>query len=172
MSDLSILFHPAPVLSEKAQELELVDYQFLKELLDKTKKDKVFGIAAPQVGVSQRVFAALIEGEYKLFVNPHILKSSEVIDVASEMCLSLPGVSVLVERPIDLLVSYHAVDLENKSLVRQERKLFKMDARVFMHEYDHLDGVTLLSKMGPVKKGLYEKKVLKYTKQLRQMSQR
>jgi peptide deformylase len=79
---LGILHYPSPVLSVASKPVELVDFEFLKELEEKCTKDKVFGIAAPQVGVSQRIFVALIEGSYKVFVNPYVLKSSEILDVA------------------------------------------------------------------------------------------
>jgi peptide deformylase len=161
---LSILHYPSPILSATSKPVELVDFEFLKELEGKCTKDKVFGIAAPQVGVSQRIFVALIEGKYKTFVNPYVLKSSEILDVAEEACLSLPGISFLVERPLDILVSYAEPDFTSRELKNVNRKLFKMDARVFMHECDHLNGQTILDKLGPVKRDLYLRKYLKFKK--------
>ncbi len=108
------------------------------------------GLAAPQVGLSSRIFVLNDEGDVEkpdrnlALINPTIksLKGDKVR--FEEGCLSLPGVHCDVTRPDRCLV--HAYDVEGKA--------FEMEAegfvsRIIQHEYDHLQGVLLVDRMTP-----------------------
>ena len=75
-------------------------------------------------------------------LNPQILKRSQVQDVDWESCHSVPDHGALVYRPQKVMVSYETLDGETV-----ERTLEGNDARVFQHEYDHLDGILYTSRM-------------------------
>ena len=101
------------------------------------------GLAATQVGILRRllVFQAGNDGEPTALVNPEIEWVSEEAVVAEEGCLSLPRVSLDVERPLHARV--RGVDIEGTELRIEASGL---EARVLQHEIDHLDGVLILDR--------------------------
>src|SRR6478672_8509137 len=101
------------------------------------------GLAAPQVGLSQRLLVYRVGHEAPLIalVNPEIVWSSEDGEEAEEGCLSIPGVGVDVERPVHVRVS--ALDEYGKPILVEASGL---EARVIQHEMDHLDGVLILDR--------------------------
>lgn len=95
------------------------------------------GLAAPQVGIKKRIF---IMGNFiKLVacINPKIVSLSEERENDLEGCLSFPDLFMKVKRPASAVVQYNTVSGE---LV--ERELTGFECRVFLHENDHLIGVT------------------------------
>jgi peptide deformylase len=101
------------------------------------------GLAATQVGILRRllVFQAGPDGEPTALVNPEIEWLSEEAAIAEEGCLSLPRISVDVERPLHARVSGR--DAEGEEIVIEASGL---EARVLQHEIDHLDGVLILDR--------------------------
>jgi peptide deformylase len=101
------------------------------------------GLAATQLGVLRRllVFQAGPDGEPTAVVNPEIEWLSEEAAIAEEGCLSLPRVSMDVERPLYARVSGR--DAEGDEVVIEASGL---EARVLQHEIDHLDGVLILDR--------------------------
>ncbi len=101
------------------------------------------GLAATQVGMLRRllVFQANNDSEPRALVNPEIEWRSEDLVLAEEGCLSLPQVSVDVERPLHVVVGGLDVDGE---AVRIEAS--GLEARVLQHEIDHLDGILILDR--------------------------
>lgn len=101
------------------------------------------GLAAPQVGIKKRIF---IMGNFiKLVacINPKIVSLSEERENDLEGCLSFPELFMKVKRPASAVVQYHTVSGE---LV--ERELTGFECRVFLHEYDHLIGITFDQRVG------------------------
>lgn len=101
------------------------------------------GLAATQLGALRRllVFQAGPESEPTALVNPEVEWLSEEIAVAEEGCLSLPRVSMDVERP--LYARFSGRDVEGEQVVIEAAGL---EARVLQHEIDHLDGVLILDR--------------------------
>jgi peptide deformylase len=101
------------------------------------------GLAATQLGVLRRVlvFQASADAEPSAIVNPEIEWVSDELVVAEEGCLSLPGVSMEVERPLHAVVA--GSDTEGERLRIEASGL---EARVLQHEIDHLDGVLILDR--------------------------
>jgi peptide deformylase len=99
------------------------------------------GLAATQVGVLRRllVFQAGRDAEPTALVNPAVEWASDEVIVAEEGCLSLPRVSVEVERPLHAVVSGLDVDAEPVTI-----EASGLEARVLQHEIDHLDGILIL----------------------------
>lgn len=101
------------------------------------------GLAAPQVGIKKRLF---IMGNFiKLVacINPKIVSLSDERENDLEGCLSFPDLFMKVKRPTTAVVQYNTVSGE---LV--ERELTGFECRVFLHEYDHLIGVTFDQRVG------------------------
>jgi peptide deformylase len=101
------------------------------------------GLAATQLGLLRRllVFQAGPDGEPTALVNPAIEWSSQEESIAEEGCLSLPRVTMDVERPLHVRVSGR--DAEGEPIQIEASGL---EARVLQHEIDHLDGVLILDR--------------------------
>jgi len=101
------------------------------------------GLAATQLGVLRRllVFQAGPDNEPTALINPQIDWSSRELSLAEEGCLSLPRVSMDVERPLHVRVSGR--DVEGEAI---EIEASGLEARVLQHEIDHLDGVLILDR--------------------------
>jgi peptide deformylase len=105
------------------------------------------GLAAPQVGVMQRVFVmdpTWKDGERTpvVCINPEILDMSDATAEGSEACLSIPGVSAPVTRPAEITLAY--TDLEG---MRQSAHLTGFAATCAQHELDHLNGVVIFDRL-------------------------
>lgn len=121
------------------------------------------GLAAPQVGVSRRLFVVDVperpEGRDEpvrhvhALVNPVIVESSAETARETEGCLSIPGIEESVTRPAQVVVEAQALD---GSPVRIDAH--GMLARVLQHEADHLDGVLFIDRLSPLKRSLVRKK--------------
>jgi peptide deformylase len=101
------------------------------------------GLAAPQVGLSQRLLVYRVGHEAPLIavINPEIEWSSEGEETLEEGCLSIPNVHVDVDRPVHVRV--RAQDEEGEPRLIEASGL---EARVLQHEIDHLDGVLMLDR--------------------------
>jgi peptide deformylase len=101
------------------------------------------GLAAPQLGVSQRLLVYRVGQDAPLIAlaNPEIEWSSDEDEVLEEACLSIPGAHVDVERPVHVRV--RARDEHGDERVVEASGL---EARVIQHEIDHLDGVLILDR--------------------------
>jgi len=101
------------------------------------------GLAATQLGILRRllVFQASLDGEPTALINPQIEWHSDELSLAEEGCLSLPRVTMDVERPLHVRVSGR--DAEGEAISIEASGL---EARVLQHEIDHLDGVLILDR--------------------------
>jgi len=138
-----------PVLRMRANEVESFDDDLLRlvERMTGLMQDaRGVGLAGTQVGTLQRVFVfqATEEDEPQAFVNPVLVKASDVKVVETEGCLSLQGVTVPVERPT-------RVTLEGKDESGADLRLELEEhaARVVQHELDHLDGILIIDRTTP-----------------------
>ncbi|MFL5900545.1 MAG: peptide deformylase [Solirubrobacterales bacterium] len=133
-----------PVLKSKASPVREFGPELRAEaerMIEIMRDGMGVGLAATQVGVLRRllVFQAGHDSEPTPFVNPEIEWASEEVVVAEEGCLSLPRVSMDVERPLHARFSGFDVDGEP---MRVEAS--GLEARVLQHEIDHLNGVLIL----------------------------
>jgi peptide deformylase len=101
------------------------------------------GLAAPQVGLSQRLLVYRVGADAPLvaLVNPELEWTSDDAEEAEEGCLSIPGVGVDVDRPVHVRV--RALDEFGDTRLVEASGL---EARVIQHEMDHLDGVLILDR--------------------------
>jgi peptide deformylase len=101
------------------------------------------GLAAPQLGISQRLIVYRVGPDAPLIAlaNPEIEWASEDREGSDEGCLSIPGVMVDVERPVHVRVRAQDEEGEPRSV-----EASGLEARVIQHEMDHLDGVLILER--------------------------
>ncbi|GAB4331705.1 MAG: peptide deformylase [Calditrichia bacterium] len=161
MAILPVIKIGHPTLRKKAKVVTDFDDKLktlVENMIETMRLNDGIGLAAPQVNVSQQLFVVdmpLIDETLppKAFINPEILESrgSEPYE---EGCLSIPGIRADVIRPTEIKVAYQ--DLDGK---RTEEWLSGLTARVFQHEYDHLNGVLFVDKISPLQKKLLEPKI-------------
>jgi peptide deformylase len=135
-----------PVLKSRASEITSFGPELEREAERMTSimRDAIgVGLAATQLGVMHRllVFAAGLDATPTAIANPVLQWTSDELAVAEEGCLSLPGVSVDVERPLHARI--RGRDIHGDALTVEASGL---EARVLLHEIDHLDGVLMLDR--------------------------
>jgi peptide deformylase len=140
--------YPDVALKMKARPVEQFDDD-LRDLAERMKRlmfeARGIGLAAPQVGILQRMFVFTpAKDDVAAVVNPEVVEQSEETDVVEEGCLSIQGILVPVERPVT--VTLVGCD-ENGAEVKYE--LDDIFARAAQHELDHLDGVLIIDKTTP-----------------------
>ena len=156
---------PAPVLGERAREVEEINddiRRLVERMIDVMIEHKGVGLAAPQIGVSLRIFIVSVDGtreNVKVYINPEI-KVGGGFETHEEGCLSIPGVYANVKRYKKCTVT--APDLEGNRF-RQEGK--GLEVRAFQHEFDHLEGTLIKDRMGQVQ-------LISARKQLRQLREK
>jgi peptide deformylase len=169
------------VLKKKAESVKAVD-QFIKDLVknmtETMKAANGLGLAAPQVGVSLRLFivdkgyldyAALPEEERKktkesfsplAFINPEIIDKNGSNSI-SEGCLSVPGYNAEVQRAAEITLKYSDTDGKEQII-----KASGLTAIAIQHEMDHLDGILFIDRISSLKRGIAVKKVKKYIRNI------
>jgi peptide deformylase len=135
-----------PVLKSRATPVDRFDETLLQQVqrMAGIMRDAIgVGLAAPQLGVSQRVLVYRIGSDAPLvaLVNPEVEWHSEDVETLEEGCLSIPSVAVDVERPIHVRI--RAKDEHGEDRLVEASGL---EARVIQHEMDHLDGVLMLDR--------------------------
>ncbi len=144
----NILTKEQPLLYKKSRRVTDFNprlHQLLDDMNETLMQANGVGLAAPQIGVMRRVFI-MNDGE-KIWelINPEILVSDDYHSVP-EGCLSLPGVSGMVDRP-----NHVKVRAMNRDSELCEMEFFGLMAQCCQHEYDHLEGILFDSKItGPV----------------------
>lgn len=158
-TDLRVLKYPHPSL--RAENTIISEEELKSGSISKLAKEMFLvmyaaegvGLAAPQVGVNKRLMVYNESGDRKkwldevVMVNPVITEFSEGVDVETEGCLSFPDMNGEVER--SKWIKVEAINLKGKKI----KKKFKgWEARIFQHEYDHLDGVVYIDRLLPESK--------------------
>ena len=157
--DLKIILYPDPRLKKKSDPVtEFGDplRLLVVQMFQLMRAAKGVGLAAPQVGQNIRLFVANASGEAgddRVYINPQ-LSNGEGSEEAEEGCLSLPDIHVKVVRHQAMTVD--AFDLEGRPF-RQTAIGFV--PRIWQHEFDHLNGVLLTDRMGPVARMTHRKKL-------------
>ncbi|MBP5259788.1 MAG: peptide deformylase [Paludibacteraceae bacterium] len=162
-----IVLYGSPVLKKVAAPIDS-SYPELSQLIDdmfKTmyKADGV-GLAAPQIGLSIRVFVVDVSalgkempecaGFKKVFINPEILSSEGDLVAREEGCLSLPGISETVRRPESITIRYF-----DGQWNEHVETIHGFAARAVQHEYDHIDGHVFVDKISLIRKQMIASKL-------------
>ena len=144
MPRYSIRYVGDPVLREKAQEVTEFDgklARLARDMFPAMYNAPGIGLAAPQVGVSKRMFV------YDFGDGPGVLVNPEVVDSDGEWtyeegCLSVPGLSWEIIRPKQIHLVGYDINGDEVSIEADE-----LESRLYQHEMDHLDGVLLLDRL-------------------------
>ena len=159
MSVLKIEMLGSEVLRRRAEEIPENDdglRKLLRDMFETMYDAEGIGLAGPQVGVDRRVIVVDLreEGSTPLaLVNPRIVDSAADTDQAEEGCLSIPGVSGVVERPTRVVVEALS-DTGDPLRIEAEGLL----GRCLQHEVDHLDGVLFVDRLSPLKRNMVLKR--------------
>ena len=163
----TIVKYGDPVLETPAQPVREFGTSELRELVESMFESmyaaKGLGLAAPQIGVSQRL--AVIDTSAGqdptarlVLINPEIL-AKEGKQVGEEGCLSIPGFREDVKRAIK--VKLRAQNVEGESFEMEGEELL---ARAMQHELDHLNGILFIHHISPLKRDLIKRKIRKLAK--------
>ena len=150
--DLKIIDYPDPRLRKASSAVKSIDASLkalAERMLELMREHRGVGLAAPQVGVNIRLFVMNHSGDPKddrVFVNPE-LTEAEGAEEAEEGCLSLPGINARIVR--DKTIRLRATDLEGNLIDQVESGYI---ARIWQHEFDHLNGTLIIDRMGSVAK--------------------
>lgn len=149
---LKIVLYPDPRLRAKNKRITVFDEKlekFVKEMFEVMYETDGVGLSAPQVGVNIQLMVFNPEGEKGkgeeiVLVNPKIFKYANKCSLFTEGCLSFPQIEADVERPIS--VKIEAQDIKGKKFTIH---LKGFQARIFQHEYDHLQSILYFERMTP-----------------------
>ena len=149
-------------LSECSKEL---DRKELKDNLIETMNNFTgIGLSANQCGVMERAFVMysnIKKKEIMACFNPKIIYESEEKITMDEGCLTFPGLWLKVKRPDGIEVEY-----EDENGEKQEKAMFGLEARIFQHEYDHMQGINFTKKVSRLKLNRAKKRLQKVQKKL------
>lgn len=171
---LPIVAYGDPVLRKVGKEIN-ADYPELSKLIADMKETMYnangVGLAAPQIGKAIRLFLVdatpfaededleeeerkVLENFNRVFINPKIIKEEGDEWAFNEGCLSIPNITEDVFRQETVTIEYQDENFEKHTEV-----LSGMAARVFQHEYDHIEGILFTDKLSSLKKRLIKKKL-------------
>jgi peptide deformylase len=166
---LPIYAYGQPVLKKVAQPIT-TDYpnliQLLADMWETMYHADGVGLAAPQVGLSIRLFVAdttqisrkeSLEGDApfkKVFINAQIIEETGDDWAYEEGCLSIPNIRGEVERPNTVRLRW-----QDESFVEHEDVFTGINARVIQHEYDHIEGILFTEHLKPLKKRFIQRKM-------------
>jgi peptide deformylase len=152
--------------------------KIMDDMLDTMYAARGIGLAAPQVGVSQRILVLDVEqqggdgeaedgedkaparGKPMCIANPEIVWTSEETNTYEEGCLSIPGQYAQVERPEKVRVRF--LDYDGK---QQEIEADGLLATCVQHEIDHLNGILFVDHLSTLKRDMLMRKLKKWTKE-------
>lgn len=136
-----------PVLASQAAAVTDIDakvVRIVEEMFDTLyDSDSGIGLAAPQVGIQRQIFVWDMDDEPMVILNPTIVESDGEW-VYDEGCLSIPGLYVEMTRPKTVLMK--GIDMNGNEISLEADEL---EARLFQHELDHLNGVLMFDRMQP-----------------------
>ena len=138
-----------PILRSQTKEIKEINTQIkglVLDMIETMQTNNGLGLAASQVGQLLQIIIAKPEPnkEALVLINPQIKKTSRKKDIIEEGCLSLPNISLPVERAIKIIVQ--GLDI-NGQLVKIKAK--GLLARIIQHEVDHLSGILITDKARP-----------------------
>ncbi len=171
---LPIVAYGDPILRKVGKEID-ADYNALDKLIDNMKETMYnasgVGLAAPQIGKAIRLFMIdaspfaedeelddaereVLKNFNRVFINAKIVKEEGDEWAFNEGCLSIPDVREDVFRQETITIKYQDENFKNHT-----ETLSGLAARIFQHEYDHIEGILFTDKLSSLKKRLIKKKL-------------
>lgn len=162
---MNLIYYPNEFLSKKVKDFDIenpsVDPKELKRNMVQIMLDNNgIGLSANQVEFDGQVFVmGDTEENSTIHINPVVLQHTEETVTDIEGCLSFPNIFVKVTRPKEILVQFYDENLEQK-----QAKIGGYSAKCFLHEWDHLQGITFKDRVSKLKWDMATKKAKKYGK--------
>ncbi len=182
MKTLPLIIAPNPLLKKISNPVLEIDdelREFMKSMVNTMYKESGIGLAGVQVGLLKRVLVMDVDYEInedghhhhnddcsgihvkntnpQYFINPEIVESSKGESIFNEGCLSFPGARAEVTRPESIKLKY--LDLKGE---KQVKEFSGISATCLQHEIDHLNGITFVDKISPLKREMILKRIKKH----------
>ena len=169
---LPIYLYGQPVLRKVAEDIT-PDYPELKSLIESMfetmHQAEGIGLAAPQIGLAIRLVVVdldVLSDDYpefkdfsRVYINAHIIETSEETEAMEEGCLSLPGIHEKVTRPSRIHVKYL-----DENFVEHDEWVDGFLARVIQHEFDHLEGKVFSDRISPLRRQMNKNRLTNLAK--------
>lgn len=151
---LQILKFPNTILRQTIEKYEFDNsvydpIQLEKDLIQTMLANDGIGLAAPQVGLSLRVFVMGHQDNpeaAQAFFNPAVVAAVDEVEDLEEGCLSFPGIYVKIKRPVKILARW-----QNSKGEWQESEFDGYNCKCFLHELDHLEGIVFQDRVSALK---------------------
>lgn len=159
---------PDPWLEKEVSEFDFnkLDAKAIsQEMIELMEREGGIGLSANQVALDAQIFVMkphlLEDKSHLVIINPMILKITKELDTLPEGCLSHDNLFLSVKRPRGLVAKY--VDVDNKECIIE---LYDIDARCFLHEFDHLKGIEFTDRVSKLRLDLARKKQKKQQRKI------
>ena len=166
-----IVAYGCSVLKKKAMEVDPSSSsikQLIEDMFETMYAAKGVGLAAPQIGLSKRVFVIdaspfaeeddeesnELKKFKRAFINPIIIKEEGELWSYEEGCLSIPGIHEKISRKE--IVKFRSQNTNGDWI---EEELKGLPARIFQHEYDHIDGILFPDRLSPLKRRMLKNRL-------------
>jgi len=159
---MDLIYYPNEFLEKKLDTVDITSvdfdtYDLQKQMVELMLEHNGIGLSASQVGLNKQIFVMGNSAENNsICINPQILQHTQDTVMDIEGCLSFPNIFVQVKRPKEILVQYFDENLEQK-----RQHLTGYSAKCFLHEYDHLQGITFKDRVSILKWKIAAKKAAK-----------
>lgn len=161
---MKITKFPDQILREKIPDFDFTNPDIDPKDLEKQMLEFMYahdgiGLAANQVGIKARMFVMGHKDNPEAgmaFFNPMIIANTEKVEDLEEGCLSFPGIYVKIKRPSAIKARW-----QNSSGEWEEGEFDGYNCKCFLHEFDHLEGITYQDRVSPLKWALAAKKLKK-----------
>jgi len=158
MYDIKLIAFPNPILKAVAEPVLESELESMKNVSSKMieimDEGNGIGLAGPQVNILKRIIVVKCDGQNITLLNPEITQKSG-LDSVEEGCLSLKGIRIRIKRSSSITVKYLSLNGEEKIL-----EAHGILAICIEHEIDHLQGILIVDRAGPMK-DLFLKKYFK-----------
>ena len=168
-----IFLFGSEVLRRVAEPVDITSKEEIAKLVADLKetlaRSEGCGLAAPQIGVSLRVFIVdgdvmadvypYLKGFRRTFINPVVMWESPEQCEFNEGCLSVPGIYADVRRPSSVTIEYYDEDFNRKT-----ETFDKFACRMIQHEFSHLDGILFTDLVAPIRRKMIAKKLVNISK--------
>ena len=163
---MKLVYYPDEFLSREVKSVNLEDPGFdpvelKKEMVDFMLANNGIGLSANQIGLDAKVFVMGDKVENStMCINPTVIQYTEETQNDFEGCLSFPNIYVRIKRPSQILAEFYDENLEKQTV-----KIEGYSAKCYLHELDHLLGITFKDRASKLKWDMAQKKARKYEKQ-------
>jgi len=158
-----------PILKMKLSLSEDIDrHEVVEDLVETMRSENGIGLSANQVGLLERVFVMYSDVKEKKIMacfDPQIVEMASEQIIMDEGCLTYPGMWLKIKRPVWIKATW-----EDQDGVKDEYQLAGLEARVFQHEYDHMEGTDFTRKVSKLKLKMAKKRVQKQLKKVNRIN--